>query len=101
MDQDEDAAARATRVQIFGREYELQSQESAQYAHEVASCVDRKMVEIASERNLADPARVAIMAAMAIADELVSRKQERVRASDRAEAALGRLERRTDGTDPD
>ena len=98
MNEDDDKAPRATRVQIFGREYLLQSDESAEYAHTVASYVDQRMAEIASRRNLADPARAAIMAAMEIADELLQRRDSRGRASDRAAEALDRLGRRMDGT---
>lgn len=99
MSEDDDKAPRATRVQIFGREYLLQSEESAEYAHSVAAYVDQKMAEIASQRNLADPARAAIMAAMEIADELLQRRDSRDRAGGRAADALDRLGRRMDGAE--
>ena len=98
MSEGDDKAPRATRVQIFGREYLLQSEESAEYAHSVAAYVDQKMAEIASERNLADPARAAIMAAMDMADELLQRRDSRDKSSGRAAEALDRLGRRVDDT---
>ena len=87
----------ATRVTIFGRDYQLHSDESAEYTNKVADLVDRKMAEIASERNLADPARVAIMAAMEIADDLLARRAQGGRERGKAAEALGKLERVLDG----
>ena len=98
MNQGDDKVSRATRVQIFGREYLLQSEESAEYTHGVASYVDQRMAEIATQKNIADPARVAIMAAMQIADELLRRRRSCDEASGRAEEALGKLGRTVDGT---
>ncbi len=93
-----DKSSEITHVTIFGREYPLSSQESADYASQIADFVDRKMTEIASQQNLADPTRVAIMAAMDIADQLLRRQGQREAESERAAKAVQRLGRFLDGT---
>ena len=67
---------RITNVTIFGREFPLSSEESPEYTLRVADFVDRKMSEIASEQNLGDPTKVAIMTALDIADQLLRRKEK-------------------------
>ena len=97
MNRGDGVPSEATRVTIFGRDYQLHSDESPDYTNKVADLVDRKMAEIASERNLADPARVAIMAAMEIADDLLTQRAQGGRERGKAAEALGKLERVLDG----
>lgn len=60
-----------TSVQILGREYKIRGSADASYIREVASYVDAKLREVA-QGSTVPPAseRVAILAALNIADEL-------------------------------
>jgi cell division protein ZapA len=60
-----------TTVQILGREYKIRGAADAAYIHEVARYVDAKLREVA-QGSTVPPAseRVAILAALNIADEL-------------------------------
>jgi len=88
-------------VVIFGAEYVLSSAESERYAHEISAYVDRKMKHIANEKNLSDTAKVAIMAAFDIADQLLARQSRQAKDTDRTLEALQRLERYLDGAKKD
>ncbi|HET6349406.1 MAG TPA: cell division protein ZapA [Candidatus Krumholzibacteria bacterium] len=60
----------ATSVEILGREYRIRSAADAAYIREVARYVDAKLREVAPGASSQAPDRVAILAAMNIADEL-------------------------------
>jgi cell division protein ZapA len=62
-------------VEIFGKTYTLVSGHSADYAQEIADDVDRRMAVVAAEMNLADTTKIAMMAAMEIADELLRTRE--------------------------
>ncbi len=97
MPEAEQKAPRVTNVTIFGREYPLSSDESPEYTIRVADFVDRKMSEIASEQNLGDPTKVAIMTALDIADQLLRRQDKREIGRAKTEDALKKLSRYLDG----
>ena len=61
MERRDDKKTEITEVTIFGREYPLHSDKSDDYTRSVAQFVDKRMYEIASEQNLADPTRIAIL----------------------------------------
>lgn len=86
------AASRKADVEIFGKTYTLVSDQSDDYAREVAREVDRRMAQIATEKNLADTTKIAMMAAMEIADELMKARREGARRRSDAEAACRKLE---------
>ena len=92
---------RITNVTIFEHEYPLQTGESAEYTHRAAEFVDRKMREISSEKDLADLTKVAIMAALDIADQLLRSREHREAEGKRATQAAQRLGQLLDGTSPD
>ena len=56
------------RVNIFGSEYVLRSDDDADYVKEVAKYVDEKMREIDRSQAIKSTARIAILAALNIAD---------------------------------
>ena len=60
---------RSTPVTIFGRTYHLRGQSDAGYLAELAAEVDRRMKEVADATGTADTLKVAILAALNIADE--------------------------------
>ena len=63
------------RVNIFGSEYTLISDNNEKYVQEIAQYIDKKMREIDRTQSLKSSAKVAILAALNIADELF---QERI-----------------------
>src|SRR5260221_13087939 len=68
--------ARRTKVQIFGQTYSIQGDLDAKYVQKLAKYVDDKMHVIADGTGTIDTQKVAVLAALAIADELHSSKRE-------------------------
>ena len=66
------SARKATTVEvdIFGGTYQVRGEKDAEYLRDLAELVDRKMREIAEKISAADTAKVAILAALNLADEL-------------------------------
>jgi len=83
------------RIEIFGQPYNLQGDDEA-YIRELAGFVDEKMQRVAEATRTVDTARVAVLAALNIADELFSVRRERDDVSapirDRARRALALVE---------
>ena len=69
-------------VKIFHRTYRFRSQGDAQHVRDLADYVDRHMVQISDRTPTVDTLRVAVLAALSIADECLSarRRLERVEA---------------------
>jgi len=61
---------KATTVEILGREYRIRGAEDEAYVREVARYVDAKLREVSLGSTQPPSDRVAILAAMNIADEL-------------------------------
>jgi cell division protein ZapA len=99
MGERDEKRSKITNVTILGHEYPLHSHESSNYTLRIADFVDRRMAETASEQNLADPTRVAIMAAMDIADQILKHRDRRKTEHERAAEALQRLEQCLDKMD--
>jgi cell division protein ZapA len=57
------------RVEIYNQTYSIRSDGDNEYIHELAEYVDRKMREISSGTLTVDSLKVAILAALHIADE--------------------------------
>jgi cell division protein ZapA len=70
--------AQNVKVQIFGQVFPIQSDLDEAYMQKLAAYVDEKMRAIADSTPTVDTQKVAILAAMAIADELHSVSKERV-----------------------
>jgi cell division protein ZapA len=70
-----------TAIEIFGATYHVRGEKDAGYLRELAAVVDRKMREVSGQMKAPDAARVAIQAALNLADELhqCQRRQERER----------------------
>jgi cell division protein ZapA len=66
----------ATEVEIFGAVYHVRGRDDRQYLQGLARRVDRTMREIAGQVSTVDTAKIAILAALNLADEL-SRCQQR------------------------
>ena len=67
------------RVNIFGAEYVLKSDNNENYIIEIANNVDQKMREIDRSQAITSNLKLAILAALNITDELFQNKQYRDR----------------------
>jgi cell division protein ZapA len=65
------------KVQIFGQTYAIRGQLDERYVQKLAAYVDAKMKAIADSTTTVDTQKMAILAALAIADELHSVQRER------------------------
>ena len=67
----------ATVVTIYGQTYPLRSSEEESYLTELAALVDRRMREVVEATGTADTLRVAILAALNIADDYLQARRGR------------------------
>jgi len=67
------------RVNIFGSQYALKVEQNEAYLKEVAEYVDQKMREIDRSQAINSNLKIAILAALNIADELFQSQQYRDR----------------------
>ena len=85
------------KVAIYGQSYALGGDLDDAYVQELARYVDEKMSAVAATTHTVDSVRVAVLAAMAIADELHTLQQEKhlrdETLRERAEQCLTVLER--------
>lgn len=58
-------------VNIYGQDYTLRGDTDSAYVEKVASLVDQKMKEVSANSNLKAVEKVAILAAVNLADELL------------------------------
>ena len=65
------------KVNIFGSEYPIKGDSDANYIQEVASYVNNKMIEIEKSLTVKSSLKVAILAALNIADELYKERAEK------------------------
>ena len=59
----------STEVEIFGQTYNVRGEGDPNYLAELARFVDSRMREVASQVATVDPVKIAILAALNIADE--------------------------------
>lgn len=64
------------KVQIFGQTYAIRGELDEAYVQKLAKVVDQKMCAIANATSTVDTQKVAVLAALAIADELHSMQRE-------------------------
>lgn len=62
-------ASHLIQVEIFGQSYNLRGEGDTSYLQELAGYVDRRMREVADATGTVDSLKVAILAALNIADE--------------------------------
>ena len=67
----------ATEVDIFGSVYNVRGEKDPEYLQELATLVDGRMREIAQQVATVDSAKIAILAALNIADELFQCRRHR------------------------
>jgi cell division protein ZapA len=89
------AEAGVTEVEIFGAVYHVRGRDDSGYLQELATLVDGKMREVAERVRTVDTAKIAILAALNIADELHQCRQrhegERDEIRERVTALAGEL----------
>jgi cell division protein ZapA len=85
-------------VEIAGEEYSIRAQASPEYTRECAAYVDRRLSEIMRQGSLIQAHKGAILAALALADELFQTRAEleslRAEVTRRAEGLAGEIEDR-------
>jgi cell division protein ZapA len=90
-------------VEIFGQTFTVTSEDNEGYVKELASYVDRQMRLIAEAAKTNIPARVAIMAALSIADDYYKTRQRENDMQREAEylatSLLARIEQSEKGND--
>jgi cell division protein ZapA len=85
------------KIQIYDQTYHVAGNLRPSYVEQLAEYVDAKMREVARSTGTVDSVRVAVLAALAIADELHaerhSRDESREKLRERAEKCLKLVER--------
>ena len=76
-----DARSDSTTVEIFGQTYNVRGEGDPDYLTELARFVDSRMREVAAEVATVDTAKIAILAALNIADEFSRYRKEREQAA--------------------
>ncbi len=65
------------KLEIYGQSYNLAAEENEEYLKQLAAYVDQKMYAVADAAHTVDSLKVAVLAALNIADELfMSRSRE-------------------------
>lgn len=72
----ENSPSQSYKVVIYNQTYSLRSEHDPDYIHELAEYVDKRMNEIARATMTVDSLRVAILAALQIADELYQARKD-------------------------
>lgn len=67
----------STEVEIFGQTYNVRGEGDPSYLTELARFVDARMREVAAQVATVDPMKIAILAALNIADEFSRYRKER------------------------
>lgn len=71
------AALKTINVQIFDQSYAIQGELDEAYVNRLARSVDEKMRAVAAAAGTVDTARVAVLTALNLADELEAFRQQR------------------------
>jgi len=67
---DKGSTENAVKVTIYGQEYPIRSRGNVEYIRKVARYVDEQMYQIEEQTAVKSPSRLAILAALNIADKL-------------------------------
>lgn len=91
------AKGTTTAVEIFGSVYYVRGDNDSDSLRELAGLVDRQMRQIAEQVATVDTAKIAILTALNLADELSQcqklQEGERVEIREKVEALAGELDR--------
>ena len=86
------------RVNIYGREYSIRGDGDPGYIAEIAHFVDMKMRQMTDNITMASTAKVAILTALNIADELFQKEQQAREQEESHSAIVARLADRIEST---
>jgi cell division protein ZapA len=89
-------SSRVIHVEIHGQRYAIKSDLEPQYIAELAGYLDEKMRATSRELASSDPLRVAVIAALNVADELFHLRQDSQGADTRLRARAAEIERLVD-----
>jgi cell division protein ZapA len=89
--------SRVVHVDIHGQRYAVRSELDPQYVGELASYLDTRMQMAARELSSGDPLRVAVIAALNLADELFRVRADATGLERRVISRTADLERLVDG----
>ncbi len=85
------------KIEIYDQVYNVNSGQSDEYLRELAAYVDAKMREVADATHIADSLKVAVLAALNIADEMFTLRQRQKEIEGplrkRVEKCVGMVER--------
>ena len=87
---------RVVHVDIQGQRYAIESELDPKYVNDIAAYVDVKMERVGRELSTADSVRLAVMAALNIADELFRARQDSSGATTHLLARAAEIERLVD-----
>ena len=88
--------ANVTQVEIYGQTYSVRADSDSSYVRELARYVDGKMREVAERAATVDSAKIAILAALNISDDLYQREKRSQGDPANARARVERLIRKLD-----
>jgi len=80
-----------TTVTIFNQTFRVRSGDNPEYVHELARYVDEKMSELAEQTLTVDTLKLAILAALNIADDYISTREELEQFERRVSESTSRL----------
>jgi cell division protein ZapA len=86
------------RVSIYGREYSIRGDADPGYIREIAHYLDMKMRQMTDNTTVPSTAKVAILAALNITDELFQRERQIRETADDRESAVSVLAARIERT---
>ena len=89
-------SSRVVHVEIHGQRYAIRSELDPQYIGELSAYLDEKMRAAARELSSTDPLRIAVIAALNIADEVFKARADAVGADGRVRARTAEIERLVD-----
>ena len=89
-------ASRVVKVEIHGQQYPVRSQLDPAYVAELAAYVDEKIRLASQESPAGDTLKLAVLAALNIADEYFRARDDEQRRNDSIASRAGELERMLD-----
>jgi cell division protein ZapA len=81
-------------VEIFGQEYKIRGDTDPEHVAEIAQYVDAKMKDVAKGAPVGSLAKIGILAALNIADELFAERAEKQAMQNGIESATSRIRRK-------
>jgi len=81
-------------VEIFGHEYKIRGNTDPEHITDIARYVDAKMKEVAKGTSVGSLAKIGILAALNIAEELFEERNEKRRVMEDVETAASKMRRK-------